>query len=213
MSKNTKERILCAARALFNEHGYTQVGMRAIAKETNISLGNLTYHYPLKDDIVWALYLEFSSQTENQLKLNEEEAIASAVLNALLDYYKAVFEYRFFALELPYFIKHYEAIRVQYQEMARLKKKQLLDLLFRLRSQGLMFHETVDGYDQLLTEQWFLHSNFWLAQQTLAKPDLDPSTIEKGVEDLFHLLLPQMTLIGKKRFREALKELGSTLLL
>ena len=68
----TKEKILHSASSLFNEHGFTQVGMRAIAKKAGISLGNLTYHFQLKDDIVWALYLEFSKSMGAQLKLEGE---------------------------------------------------------------------------------------------------------------------------------------------
>ena len=52
---STKERILAASLALFNERGYGNVTMRMIADSLSISVGNLTYHFPKKQDIVNAL--------------------------------------------------------------------------------------------------------------------------------------------------------------
>ena len=51
----TKQEILNCARNMFNEKGYHQVSMRAIANKLNISVGNLTYHFNKKEDIFKAL--------------------------------------------------------------------------------------------------------------------------------------------------------------
>ena len=51
----TKQEILNCARNMFNEKGYDQVSMRAIANKLNISVGNLTYHFNKKEDIFKAL--------------------------------------------------------------------------------------------------------------------------------------------------------------
>lgn len=52
MAENTKDRILQTAALLFTEKGYAAVSMRDVANELGISVGNLTYHYPKKDDLV-----------------------------------------------------------------------------------------------------------------------------------------------------------------
>ena len=110
-------------------------------------------------------------------------------------------------LELNYFIKHFPKIDAHFRAMEKERRIQLAKLLYTMRSRGLMFHETVEGYDALFIEQWFLHSNFWLAQQQIHVEVLDDSVVLKGVEDLFNLMLPQMTLIGKKRYKESLKNI------
>lgn len=51
----TKQEILNCARNMFNQKGYNQVSMRAIANNLNISVGNLTYHFNKKEDIFKAL--------------------------------------------------------------------------------------------------------------------------------------------------------------
>ena len=57
MSKK-KKLILEAARTLFNERGYSQVTIRMIALELNMSSGNLNYHFKKREDIFETLYFE-----------------------------------------------------------------------------------------------------------------------------------------------------------
>lgn len=52
MVENIKEIIARASRELFNAQGYQKVTMRQIADRCGISVGNLTYHYPHKEDLL-----------------------------------------------------------------------------------------------------------------------------------------------------------------
>ena len=58
MASSTREKILAVSLRLFNEQGYRNVTMRAIADALSISVGNLTYHFAKKQDIVAALKQE-----------------------------------------------------------------------------------------------------------------------------------------------------------
>lgn len=53
--RDTKKKILSTARQLFNEKGYESVTMRMIASEVNMSVGNLTYYFPKKENLIRAL--------------------------------------------------------------------------------------------------------------------------------------------------------------
>lgn len=55
MKENINEEIISNSRKLFNEHGYHEVTMRMIANKCNISVGNLTYYYAKKKDIMKAI--------------------------------------------------------------------------------------------------------------------------------------------------------------
>ncbi len=61
----TVDKILETALRLFNEEGYIQVGVREISRELDISPGNLSYHFPKKEDILFRLLQDFS-QANNQ---------------------------------------------------------------------------------------------------------------------------------------------------
>lgn len=52
MNDNIKEKIANVSRQLFNTYGYPKVTMRQIADACEISVGNLTYHYPRKEDLL-----------------------------------------------------------------------------------------------------------------------------------------------------------------
>lgn len=83
--KIRKEDILEAALGLFNEKGIDGVTTRDIASLLGISLGNMTYYFPTKNDIVFALTQEFVKAVD--------AALASYVnkdSSALLNYFHQV---------------------------------------------------------------------------------------------------------------------------
>lgn len=55
---DTKQEILSMSRRLFTEHGYNGVSMRDIAAALSISVGNLTYHFKKKEELVEAIVLD-----------------------------------------------------------------------------------------------------------------------------------------------------------
>lgn len=55
ISVTTKEKICSIASELFNTKGYENVSLREIAKESEMSLGTLTYHFKKKEDLVMAI--------------------------------------------------------------------------------------------------------------------------------------------------------------
>ena len=61
---DTRESILRCADALFREKGYNGVSMRDVAAAAGIRVGNLTYYFPRKEQLVEAL---FSSDPKNML--------------------------------------------------------------------------------------------------------------------------------------------------
>lgn len=52
MKENRRDKIINKARELFNKNGYIGVSMRNIADELNISVGNLTYYFKKKEDLI-----------------------------------------------------------------------------------------------------------------------------------------------------------------
>ena len=65
MASSTREKILAVSLRLFNEQGYRNVTMRAIADALSISVGNLTYHFAKKQDIVAALMDDVFAQIDS----------------------------------------------------------------------------------------------------------------------------------------------------
>lgn len=58
MKKDIRNTIKETAYTLFNERGYRDVSMRNIADAISISVGNLTYHYKKKEDLIETVVLD-----------------------------------------------------------------------------------------------------------------------------------------------------------
>jgi len=68
------EQILRAALTILVEQGYRAVTMRAIAKACDMKLGNITYYFPTRDELVRALFdAVISSYEESFEAISHEE--------------------------------------------------------------------------------------------------------------------------------------------
>ena len=61
--------ILDTARRLYNERGLSNVTIRQIAQEMNISSGNLTYHFEKRGDLVKGIFQDLISIESKFLNL------------------------------------------------------------------------------------------------------------------------------------------------
>ncbi len=83
---DTRRHIITTARTMFNRYGYKNVSMRAIAAELGISVGNLTYHFPKKLDLVQGLLqddLAVTLVSEPVTGLHQLEKIINNMLDSL----------------------------------------------------------------------------------------------------------------------------------
>ena len=78
-----KDKILDVAEMLFSEYGYNGISMRDIADSLDMSVGNLTYHFKKKEDLVVAVVIrQHESYTMTSVKgtLAELDEILRAIL-------------------------------------------------------------------------------------------------------------------------------------
>lgn len=99
--KTAKDEILAAAAELFNEHGTASISTNHIAKQANISIGNLYYHFKNKEEIIRALYALIVKETGKTLELQPNTKFTADDLNSMLaKRLKSIWKYRFFRREL-----------------------------------------------------------------------------------------------------------------
>lgn len=122
--KNTRDKILNAARNLFNKQAYSNVTIRMIAKELQISSGNLNYHFKKKEEILEALYFEmvaeFDARVEN---LNKTEFDLETVYHDIKISMERMLYYSFFWTDL------YNLLRANKKIKKHFKKFTNIDLM------------------------------------------------------------------------------------
>ncbi len=201
MAANTRATILGAARTLFNERGLENVSLRNIADELDISIGNLTYHFKRRDDIVFELYLELVEQMD-KLVSDEGQVMADPTLvqvrRAFGGVFPAFLSYRFIMDNLLQVARQHSRIQTHYQDLTLRREQETLRLFALMVEDGLMHPEQgADQFKTLVTQLTIL-GNFFLpsAEVFLALDEVD-------IESRFHqvmsqLLSPYLTEAGRR---------------
>ena len=121
-----KKLILDTARRLYNERGLSNVTIRQIAQEMNISSGNLTYHFEKRGDLVKGIFQDLISIENKFLNLYRQTTLNNRQLNNLMkSHAKAMFHYRFFWID---FVQVGRENRNTQQKLDGLMQKRLNEL-------------------------------------------------------------------------------------
>lgn len=114
-----KQRICEAAVRLFNEQGYEQVSLRQIAADAGTTIGNLTYHFARKEDLLEAILADLHGGFSGQL---DRSLSGAGLLGHLLELVKSSEEnhhrYPFYFENLAQLASSFEAIKARSDEFA-----------------------------------------------------------------------------------------------
>lgn len=154
MSSDTRSNILKAARRLFNEQGFEQVTMRKIASEAGVGVGNVTYYFPRRQDIVAALMDDSFARTRMQT-----HAATPAQLTQMFSLMLDTLERDSFFFLDPAFMDH------EFHESHHLQLRACLsDALTELTERGIFVPAfTPEIRETLLTMLLMTHSS-WLSR-------------------------------------------------
>lgn len=207
---NRRADILETALKLFNEKGIDGVTTRDIAKKIKISLGNLTYYFPAKSDIVYALVEEWGKAVDDALTDHTDTN-----MNALTDYFyqvKIVFETQ---------LKYKCILQNRYGEIINSfpdTQKYLSDFLkIRFDSWEQLNKQLVN--EELARKELVIESHalsamlnilatFWQQEFLIYFPELtEEQKVEKALDIFFQAYKPYLTKKGLDGLTPLLKEL------
>ena len=113
----TKKNILDTARRLFNDLGYSNVTIRMVANELNMSSGNLNYHCRKREDILEALYFEMVEVFDARVKALDDKIISLKYIQTTVESSMIrMIDYRFFWTDLYFLLKSNQKIRTHFEE-------------------------------------------------------------------------------------------------
>jgi AcrR family transcriptional regulator len=191
----TRDRILKAALALFNERGEAHVSLAQIAGKLGISEGNLWYHFRTKRDLVAALFAELEARIEANMSRAPAEfgpRLADFAEHARQGY-RDMWEYRF--LYRHRFDPDEECELAQHiQQLIERAHRYTESILAEMVRRKLM-RATPSEISELAVNAWIL-SRYWLdylqERQGLAR-NIAEADLQAGVKQLFALYRPYLT--------------------
>lgn len=137
----TKKQILEVSRVLFNENGVMNVTLRDVAKAMKRSYGNITYHYPTKEDVITSLFEEMN----NELTSLQSPHDSSNLMLYLLELPKFSFDitvkYLFFTLDYNELKRNYSTFFTRVNTLNEERGKKWKLLLIHLRDEGYLKEE------------------------------------------------------------------------
>lgn len=175
-ASTTRDDLLRRARELFNEHGVDVVGPRELARDLGLSPGNVSYHFPRKQDLVAALSAELGERNAATLgDLAEAHDLAD-----LLRRYRATFvnqyEYRGIVRAAVTLVETDPASAARILTTER-ERRQGLTRAFRAMVGPELRPDTDDASIARLVAVCSLIARFWLGETLLSFRDVPAARV------------------------------------
>jgi AcrR family transcriptional regulator len=196
-----KQLILDTARNLFNQKGFSQVTIRMIAQELNMSSGNLNYHFKKREEIFEALYFEmvlvFDERVEN---LAQTKVSIAQIRNDIEQSMHRMIDYQFFWTDLYNLLSVSDKVKAHF-EKAYLHRIEGCFLLFeKLKQEGLMRSSSFDLEYSFLAERMVNFGNTWLYSSGLYSRKFDQKLLAHQTNSLLSMLYPFFSKKGQAEF-------------
>ncbi len=191
--QKTKKKIIEQAIVLLNEQGFANLRLQQLAQKMSISAGNLTYHFPKKEDLVEALYEQFGVELSAITKEFRTPSDLLSIRLQLQAFYDFQQRYRFFYLDLLELNRSYPKLAIRHQEHIQSQ----IDGIFNtfIFNVGCAFLKQIDldVYKQLAHQFW-MTIVFWSVQVELRGKQNHANGMLQAIHQL---LSPYLTEKGK----------------
>ncbi|MGV2872373.1 TetR/AcrR family transcriptional regulator [Colwellia sp. E150_009] len=201
----TRDKIIQASIALFNEQGERNVTTNHIAAHLGISPGNLYYHFRNKEDIILSIYEEYA----RNLLLDTFPKVSSDVkpLDAIILYMDAVFQmllkFRFFYSNLPVLLDKNPSLREKYVEVQHSIAERVSQLLISLRNANIINFQDEELPDMVSILR--IINTFWVSfyQTQNIDNEINDSVFYQGVLKILVILRPYTTEVAMPELLKA----------
>lgn len=192
MKVKTRERILSASLALFNELGEPNVTTLLISDELDISPGNLYYHFRSKGDIVTELFERFQDEIHDLLAIPDDVQVDLEQLAFFLHLlFESIARYRFLYQDLVNILSRYENLQKAFRAILDRKESG-----FRLLCQSLERQQLIrlnETQTDALCRQLTMTVCYWSSFDSLRDlKDRSQANPGRGVYQVLHLLMPHL---------------------
>ena len=193
----TKRRIVEMAIQLFNEFGFANVSLPQLAKALDISLGNLTYHFPKKDQLVSRMYTLFQTELA-QITRNYTTLLDIGEMDRQLrEFYRLQQRFRFLYLDLLELERAYPKLAARHFEHIEGQLEGLFKSFKHNVELGYLKPGEEEQYRHLARHFW-MASAFWVFQIAVRGKK---GSLKAFTTDVWSTVQPFLTDLGKSTFQ------------
>lgn len=197
---SVQERIVTKALEMFNQKGIEYVGMRELAAALDTKLGNITYYFPTKEDLIVRIATDLSTLNSSILQADNTITITS-YLELIRKHFEHQYQYRCLFLSFVHLISQYEKIAGRYKKVEDQRKKTVIMNLENLSANHYLKPLTTDDTAFLLSAISLI-SRFWISEAAVSHSKLKPADqIDHYLNLIANILLPYCTPKGKAQLR------------
>lgn len=208
MRIKTKQKIINQTISLFNQQGFANVTTQNIAERVGISLGNLTYHFPKKDDLVAAIYNQLVMELRMVFATYRNFPDFSSIDSQLRAFYRFQEKYRFFYLDTLEIERAYANIAEKHQEHIAFQIQDVHNIfIFNVGKKNLRGDVEPGTYEMVAHMVWMTVA-VW-SYQLMIRGKSDEDNEDGMLNASWNLIKPYFTEQGKIAYQQLIKKKNS----
>ncbi len=191
MARQTRERILETALAMFNAQGEPNVTTNHIADELGISPGNLYYHYRNKDDIIGQLFARYEQRIDDALVPPDDRLPnLEDIWLQLHVVFECMWDYRFVYRDLVDILSRNRKLRMHFSRILKRASENAAAVMRGLAAAGIL-RASADEI-RATADNIVLVATFWLNFDSVrnGRQGSDPIDIGRGIHQVMMLVAP-----------------------
>ena len=170
--EDTRRRLLESFRELANEHGLPAIGARELARALDLSPGNVSYHFPRKEDLVRAAMAELRAENAAALSALPVGDTLAAFLARLHVAMENQLRWRCVPRAIVHVVETFPELGAEYRATENARRETLKDALLALRARGELDASFDAPAAARVVATCSLVARFWLSEHRLSFPDV-----------------------------------------
>jgi AcrR family transcriptional regulator len=193
----TRDRILDASLALFNQEGLAGVSTHRIAAELGISPGNLHYHFRTKELIVSWLFRRFEDRLAPCIDASASVTALDDLWLSLHLTFEAIDEYRFIYRDIEFLLKGFPELEARAQALTARNLLAAKALCAGLATAGVIDASPEDV--EMLALQIVFATTCWFSFKRLTPPQKAPMHGPAALAAYYTLTLLSPYVVGESK--------------
>jgi AcrR family transcriptional regulator len=202
-SKSTEEKIVQTALKMFNESGIEYVGMRELAGALKMRVGNLTYYFPTKDDLVNRLSLDLADEN-NKTIVTVEHVTIKTFFEMLQQVFRNHVRYRCLMLSFVHIMQRNPIIAKRYGKVQSARNETWFKNIQALKESKYISADNQEA--DFLVSTIALIARFWISEAAISFRNVsEEQQLLHYTRMIARIFLPYATAKGKRDLEELLK--------